>query len=117
MKSLLHFFSLAYVILIQYSVCEAQIETPLFGKQQLLNGYTKTLQGETISYFSIYPDFVNSALLTRCNTGEKQSNGKVLPSQHHPKKTMFIIPGLQRIQPEPVRGLEILISISTINSF
>lgn len=49
----------------------AQIDVPIFGKQTILNGYTKTLQGETISYFSIYPDFVNMALLTRCNDGKK----------------------------------------------
>lgn len=49
----------------------AQIDVPIFGKQTILNGYTKTVQGENISYFSIYPDFVNMALLTRCTDGKK----------------------------------------------
>lgn len=71
MKSLIKFFSVTLFIFTNYTVCFSQVETPVFGKQMLLNGYTKTLQGETITYFSIYPDFVNSALLTRCTTGEK----------------------------------------------
>jgi alpha-mannosidase len=49
----------------------AQVTMPVFGKQELLNGYTKALSGETIPYFSVYPDYAKEALLTRCTDGKK----------------------------------------------
>jgi hypothetical protein len=49
----------------------AQVVIPVFGKQELLNGYTKALTGETIPYFSVYPDYAKEALLTRCTDGTK----------------------------------------------
>jgi len=49
----------------------AQVIIPVFGKQELLNGYTKAISGETIPYFSMYPDYAKEALLTRCTNGNK----------------------------------------------
>ncbi len=50
---------------------QAQIDVPVFGKQQLINGYGKTLQGEVIPYVSLYENFAKNALLTRCTDGKK----------------------------------------------
>lgn len=49
----------------------AQNDPGYFRNQQLINGYTKALQGETISYFSVYPQYIKDALLTRCTDGNK----------------------------------------------
>jgi len=49
----------------------AQVNVPVFGKQVILNGYTKAISGETISYFSVYPDYAKEALLTRTTDGKK----------------------------------------------
>jgi hypothetical protein len=71
MKSVLKFLNTTILMAFFSNCISAQIEVPIFGKQTILNGYTKTLKGETIPYFSIYPDFVNLALLTRCSDGKK----------------------------------------------
>ena len=71
MKSHFKFlYALLFLAIFSNSV-SAQIEVPIFGKQTILNGFTRSLQGENIPYFSIYPDFVNLALLTRCTDGKK----------------------------------------------
>lgn len=49
----------------------AQISIPGMGTQSVLNGYAKTLRGETLPYFSVYPDYAREALLTRCTDGQK----------------------------------------------
>jgi hypothetical protein len=49
----------------------AQVDLPVFGKQQVINGYAKDVEGEVLSYFSVYPDHATTALLTRCTDGEK----------------------------------------------
>jgi alpha-mannosidase len=49
----------------------AQVTIPVFGKQSLINGFTKSISGETIPYFSVYPDYAKEALLTRCTDGNK----------------------------------------------
>jgi len=37
----------------------------------LINGYSKAIQGETLSYFSLYRQYAKEALLTRCTDGKK----------------------------------------------
>jgi hypothetical protein len=49
----------------------AQVELPVFGKQQVINGYAKDVEGEVLSYFSAYPEHATTALLTRCTAGTK----------------------------------------------
>jgi hypothetical protein len=49
----------------------AQVDLPVFGKQQVINGYAKDVEGEVLSYFSVYPEHATTALLTRCTDGTK----------------------------------------------
>jgi len=49
----------------------AQVDLPVFGKQQVINGYAKDIEGEVLSYFSVYPEHASTALLTRCTDGKK----------------------------------------------
>src|SRR5689334_8071109 len=49
----------------------AQMTVPYFGKIDWINGYEKEISGENISYFSAYPDYATTALLTRCTDGKK----------------------------------------------
>ncbi len=58
----------------------AQVSAPVFGKQSFISGYSKTLGGETIGYFSIYPDYVKDALLTRCTDGKKTIEWETAPA-------------------------------------
>lgn len=53
------------------SVSSAQVDLPVFGKQQVINGYAKDVEGEVLSYFSVYPEHATTALLTRCTDGKK----------------------------------------------
>ena len=49
----------------------AQVELPVFGTQQVINGYAKDVEGEVLSYFSVYPEHATTALLTRATDGQK----------------------------------------------
>lgn len=49
----------------------AQVDLPVFGKQHVINGYAKDVEGEVLSYFSVYPEHATTALLTRCTDGTK----------------------------------------------
>src|SRR5215469_4039606 len=62
-------FLLATVIFYFSAAC--QVSVPFFGKQHLINGYANALAGESIPYFSVYPQFAKEALLTRCTDGKK----------------------------------------------
>jgi alpha-mannosidase len=62
-------FVLLGLFLINNSIC--QVFIPESGKQHILNGYIKSLQGEVLPYFSVYPEFAKEALLTRCTNGNK----------------------------------------------
>ncbi|MBK9759284.1 MAG: hypothetical protein IPO90_04745 [Flavobacteriales bacterium] len=37
----------------------------------MINGYAKDIEGEVLSYFSVYPEHATTALLTRCTDGKK----------------------------------------------
>ena len=72
-----------FLILFQLS---AQVSIPTFGPQFLLNGFEKALKGETIPYFSVFPDYVREALLTRCTDGKKViewETAAIPPSNKH----------------------------------
>ncbi|MEZ4755981.1 MAG: hypothetical protein R2817_04040 [Flavobacteriales bacterium] len=49
----------------------AQVDLPVFGRQDVINGYAKDVEGEVLSYFSVYPEHATTALLTRCTDGKK----------------------------------------------
>ena len=57
----------------------AQVTMPVFGEQQILSGYSKAISGETISYFSVYPDYAKEALLTRATDGKKTIEWETAP--------------------------------------
>jgi alpha-mannosidase len=58
------------IVLLPSLLC-AQVDLPVFGKQQVINGYAKDVEGEVLSYFSVYPEHATTALLTRCTDGTK----------------------------------------------
>lgn len=49
----------------------SQMTVPYFGKIEWINGYETEISGENIGYFSAYPDYATTALLTRCTDGKK----------------------------------------------
>ena len=44
--------------------------TPIWGKQQVINGYHQRISGEILPYISMHSDIINHSLLTRCNKGK-----------------------------------------------
>ncbi len=54
-------------------------QTPFGENIQWLSGYEKAISGETISYFSAFPDYVNEALLTRATDGKKTIEWETVP--------------------------------------
>lgn len=50
---------------------DAQMTVPYFGKIDWISGYAKEITGENLAYFSAYPDYATTALLTRCTDGKK----------------------------------------------
>jgi len=61
----------AAVVLCSGLSASAQVDLPVFGKQDVINGYAKDLEGEVLSYFSVYPEHATTALLTRATDGTK----------------------------------------------
>lgn len=49
----------------------AQKTVPFFGKINWISGYARDIRGEHISYFSAFPDYATTALLTRTTDGKK----------------------------------------------
>ena len=49
----------------------AQKTVPYFGRINWINGYEKEVSGENIRYFSAFPDYATTALLTRTTDGKK----------------------------------------------
>ena len=62
---------LLYVLIINAHTTFAQLQVPWLGKIEWINGYAKEITGENIGYFSAYPDYATTALLTRCTDGNK----------------------------------------------
>ncbi len=71
MKKYIQVFICIAICIFFYSVSKSQVTIPYFGKQQLINGFSKAIIGETISYFSVYPKYAKEALLTRATDGKK----------------------------------------------
>ena len=57
----------------------SQMTVPYFGKIDWINGYAKEITGENIGYFSAYPDYATTALLTRCTDGKKVIEWETAP--------------------------------------
>ncbi|SHL99809.1 Glycosyl hydrolases family 38 N-terminal domain-containing protein [Chitinophaga jiangningensis] len=49
----------------------AQKTVPYFGTINWINGYEKEISGENIQYYSAFPDYATTALLTRTTDGNK----------------------------------------------
>ena len=67
------------LIFLLHSYSFAQVTVPVFGKQVIINGYNKAISGETIGYFSVYPDYAKEALLTRATDGKKAIEWETSP--------------------------------------
>ncbi|MFZ1693551.1 MAG: hypothetical protein WAT74_10165 [Flavobacteriales bacterium] len=63
---------------------KAQVDLPVFGKQHVINGYAKDVEGEVLSYFSVYPEHATTALLTRCTDGKKAIAWETAAVPHYP---------------------------------
>lgn len=57
----------------------AQKVVPFFGKINWINGYEKEISGENINYFSAFPDYATTALLTRTTDGKKVIEWETAP--------------------------------------
>ncbi len=66
----------------------AQVDLPVFGKQDVINGYAKDVEGEVLSYFSVYPEHATTALLTRCTDGKKAIAWETAAVPHYPQDEM-----------------------------
>lgn len=62
-----------------------QVDLPIFGKQQVINGYAKDIEGEVLSYFSVYPEHATTAVLTRCTDGKKTIAWETAAVPHYPQ--------------------------------
>lgn len=58
------------LIMLQY-IAYTQTTVPFLGKIKWINGYEKEIVGETLSYFSAFPDYATTSLLTRTTNGNK----------------------------------------------
>ena len=57
----------------------AQKEVPYFGKISWVSGFAKEINGENIDYFSAFPDYATTALLTRATDGNKTIEWETAP--------------------------------------
>ncbi|HMQ76881.1 MAG TPA: glycoside hydrolase, partial [Flavobacteriales bacterium] len=73
------------------ALLHAQVDLPVFGTQQVINGYAKDVEGEVLSYFSVYPEHATTALLTRCTDGKKAIAWEtaVVPNYPHEEEIGF----------------------------
>ena len=79
------FFLFAAVLFVgRFNSVDAQISIPGMDTQVVLNGYAKKVQGETLPYFSVYPDYAREALLTRCTDGQKVIEWETAPALPDP---------------------------------
>ncbi len=62
---------LIFVLLFSVYHVNGQFTIPGHGKQIVVGGYTKDIDGEVLPYFSSYQQFAKDALLTRCTDGNK----------------------------------------------
>lgn len=70
---------MAIIAILFTQISSAQIKAPYFGEIKWINGYAKEIKGENIGYFSAYPDYATTALLTRCTDGNKVIEWETAP--------------------------------------
>ncbi|MFV8346998.1 glycoside hydrolase [Flavobacterium sp. ZB4P13] len=76
---------LLLVILVLSQKALAQKEVPYFGKINWINGFAKEISGENITYFSAFPDYATTALLTRSTNGKKTIEWETAPVPQNSK--------------------------------
>ncbi|MBL7964728.1 MAG: hypothetical protein JNM31_12900, partial [Flavobacteriales bacterium] len=79
----------ALLALLPLGTAFAQVDLPIFGRQQVINGYAKDIEGEVLSYFSVYPEHATTALLTRCTDGKKAIAWETAAVPHYPQDEMI----------------------------
>ncbi|RAJ87282.1 glycosyl hydrolase family 38 [Chitinophaga dinghuensis] len=62
---------IAGLLLLASLETHAQKSVPWLGKINWINGYEKEISGESIQYYSAFPDYATTALLTRTTDGHK----------------------------------------------
>lgn len=63
--------SCCLLLIFSVQVISAQKEVPFFGKINWINGFSKEISGENITYNSAFQDYATVALLTRTTDGNK----------------------------------------------
>ena len=66
MKNML---SMLLLLLSHQAICQKTV--PVFGQINWISGFAKEISGENIAYFSAFPDYATTALLTRCTDGNR----------------------------------------------
>ncbi len=70
MKNICSLFVVLFFLFCSHRL-KAQFTIPGNGIQQVVGGYSASLEGEILPYFSSYQQFAKEALLTRCTDGNK----------------------------------------------
>lgn len=70
---------LFFFLLVQTAFAQLNIKSLFSNQTEWTSGYQKSIRGETINYFSAYPDYVNQALLTRATDGQKVIEWQTAP--------------------------------------
>lgn len=70
---------LVAMLVVTYMHCPAQLTVPYFGKINWVAGYAKEISGETLNYYSAYPDYATTSLLTRTTNGTKAIEWETAP--------------------------------------
>ena len=60
-------------------ISQAQVNVPWFGNITWVNGFAREISGENLSYFSAYPDYATTSLLTRATDGKKVIEWETAP--------------------------------------
>ncbi len=65
------------LLLSHQAICQKTV--PVFGQINWISGFAKEISGENIAYFSAFPDYATTALLTRCTDGNKTIEWETAP--------------------------------------
>lgn len=79
MKKILLLSALLVALTALYLPGQSQTLVPYFGKISWTNGFAADVSGEHISYYSAFPDYATTALLTRCTDGSKVIEWETAP--------------------------------------
>src|ERR1700744_775403 len=71
--------AVVFLVIFSCSYSFAQVTMPVFGEQQVLSGYARTISGDSIPYFSVYQDYAKEALLTRASDGKTAIEWETTP--------------------------------------